>query len=437
MKTIKFDLDKNFGKFKILNATNGGPLFSRRMYAQNNKNLEYYKELKIPYQRNHDSNFFPVYGGPYSHDISAIFPNFELDETNPSNYDFTCTDEAILCSLMAGTKTFFRLGQSIEHQIKKHHTLPPKDFNKWARICEHIIRHYTEGWANGFKHDIKYWEIWNEPETVGDDAPESSTWGGTKAEFFDFYEIVAKHLKKCFPKLKIGGPAVSHSVDWSDEFLCEMQKRNVPIDFFSWHLYASEPTKVAEKSNRYKVLLDKYGYGNAESILNEWNYIRCWVGEEFEYSLEVIRNIKGASYILGAMCEAQKAPIDMLMYYSTMPHAWNGVFDYYTKKPIKGYYSLKWAGEFYELEKEVREEEKFDDIYTLCGVDKNGKVRAIINHYSDNDLKQNEMVKVDFNKNAEYDIYLLDNNHNGEYIKTTSNLTFELPVHTCVYIKER
>ncbi len=49
--------------------------------------------------------------------------------------------------LDAGTKTFFRLGQTIEHQIKKHGTIPPRDFKKWAVICEHIIRHYTEGWV--------------------------------------------------------------------------------------------------------------------------------------------------------------------------------------------------------------------------------------------------------------------------------------------------
>ena len=438
MQTIKFDVCKDFGKFKVLNATNGGPLFSRRMYAQNNINLEYYKALKIPYQRNHDANFFPVYGGPYAHDISAIFPRFELDETNPENYDFTCTDEAIFCSLLAGTKTFFRLGQSIEHQIKKHHTLPPKDFHKWARIAEHIIRHYTEGWADGFKHDILYWEIWNEPETVGDDAPESATWGGTTLEFYDFYEVVAKHLKKCFPNLKIGGPAVSHSVDWTDGFLREMQKREVPIDFFSWHLYACEPTKFTEKSHRYKVLLDKYGYGNAESILNEWNYIRCWFGEEYQYSINAIHGIKGASYVLGAMCESQKTPdIDMLMYYSTMPHTWNGVFDFYTKKPLKTYYVFKWVGEMCELCKEIREENKVDDIYTLCGADKDGKISCIVNHFSDNDDKANEQVKIEFNKNANYDIYLLDKDNDATFVKTTSELVFDMPVHSCIYIKER
>jgi hypothetical protein len=57
------------------------------------------------------------------------------------------------------------LGASIEHGEKKG-TYPPQDYAKWARICEHIILHYTKGWANGFHYDITYWEIWNEPDAV-------------------------------------------------------------------------------------------------------------------------------------------------------------------------------------------------------------------------------------------------------------------------------
>ena len=48
-----------------------------------------------------------------------------------------------------GTKVFYRLGASIEHK-KKFGTFPPADFKKWAEICEHIIHHYTQGWANEF-----------------------------------------------------------------------------------------------------------------------------------------------------------------------------------------------------------------------------------------------------------------------------------------------
>jgi len=41
-----------------------------------------------------------------------------------------------------------------------------------------------------------------------------------------------------------------------------------------------------EKAKRIKALLKKYNYNNAESILNEWNYIKGWTNE-FVYSLEI------------------------------------------------------------------------------------------------------------------------------------------------------
>ena len=436
MQILKFNLEKTYGKFKILNATNGGPFHKRHAKDQFRSNFKEYKAARIPYSRNHDSNLSgSIYGGPYAHDISAIFPDFNADENDPKSYDFACTDESILATLEAGTKTFFRLGQSIEHQIKKHATLPPKDFGKWARICEHIIRHYTEGWADGFTHDMPYWEIWNEPD-LDADSPIKKTWGGTKAQFFDLYEITAKHLKACFPHLKIGGPALAFDEQWADDFLCEMKKRKVALDFFSWHVYSNEPKWVIEKGERLRAILDKYGYTQTESILNEWNYVKGWT-DEFLYSVESIHGIKGAAFLASVIALSQRSSIDMLMYYDTRPSVFNGVFDYYTYRPLKGYYPMKWYGDFYDLEQEVRAENELEDIYTLCGVDENGKLTAMITRYSDNDEKENVQIKVDFGKVAQYDIYLLDKDHDGEWIKTTDDLTLDMPVHSCIYIKEK
>ena len=229
METLKFDCSRKYGKFKILNATNGGPWHKRHAADQFRSNFNDYKAAGFPFSRNHDSAVCTVYGGPYSHDITNIFPDFDADPLDPGSYDFPCTDESILVTLDAGTETFFRLGQTIEHQIKKHGTLPPKDFKKWAVICEHIIRHYNEGWADGYHLNIRYWEIWNEPDLDEDDSADKRTWGGTKAEFFDFYESAAKHLKGCFPTLKIGGPAAAyHGEEWIEDFQREMSARNVP-----------------------------------------------------------------------------------------------------------------------------------------------------------------------------------------------------------------
>ncbi len=435
METLKFQRTDN--KFKILNATNGGPWHKRHANDQYRSNFEDYKAARMPYSRNHDACLCSTYGGPHSHDITAIFPDFSKDADDPASYDFACTDESVLVTVDAGTQIFYRLGQSIEHHIKKYGTVPPADFEKWAKICEHIIRHYNEGWANGFKLNIEYWEIWNEPDLDPDDSPNKRTWGGTKLQFFDLYEITAKHLKKCFPNLKIGGPALAYNEEWAADFLKEMKKRGVAIDFFSWHIYCTEPVKMMEKAQRIKKLLVDNGYGDAESILNEWNYVKGWT-EQFVYSIKSIIGIKGAAFTMSCITESQKSDcIDMLMYYDTRPSAFCGAFDYYTYEKNKGYYPLFWYGKFYDLARELRCENEPERIYTLCGEDKNGKIMCIVTNYCDDDEAPNKEITLDFGKDGEYEIYLLDGDHDGELVKTTKELTFDMKNQSCILIKEK
>ena len=435
METLRFNLNQEGKKFKILNATNGGPWHKRHATDQLRSNFADYKAARIPYSRNHDSAVCGIYGGPYSHDITCIFPNFDADPYDPDSYDFACTDESILVCLDAGTKTFFRLGQTIEHQIKKHGTLPPKDFKKWAVICEHIIRHYNEGWADGYELDMPYWEICNEPDLDPDESTNKRTWGGAKAQFFDLYEITAKHLKACFPHLKIGGPALAHNEEWAEDFLCEMQKRNVPMDFFSWHIYCTEPMDMTAKAERIKALTVKYGYEKAESILNEWNYVRGWE-EDYLYSIKAIHGVKGAAFTMACISEAQQAPIDMLMYYDTRPSCFNGAFDYYTYEKLPGYYPLYWYGMLYNCVKEIKADNKIENIYSLCGVDENSKSTSIITHYSENDDTKAKKISVDFGKEGTYKIYLLDKKHNTELIKTTDKIELDMDLFATVIIKE-
>ena len=66
METLIFVLNKTFGHFKPINATNGGPLYKRHATDQCRSNFEAYKVARIPYSRNHDSNMLQIYGGPYS-----------------------------------------------------------------------------------------------------------------------------------------------------------------------------------------------------------------------------------------------------------------------------------------------------------------------------------------------------------------------------------
>lgn len=350
---VTVDPSETIGPIKIMNAVNNGP--SKGLADQGRGNFAAYKALRIPYARTHDSINQASSNG-HTVDISAVFPDFNADETDPANYDFTYTDRFLENIIAAGTEPFFRLGQTIENGIKKYHVFPPKDYAKWARICEHVIRHCNEGWCNGHKWNIKYWEIWNEPDAQTDELRHtSSQWQGTRVQFFEFYKVAAQHLKKCFPHLKIGGPSLGWRKDWTEAFLAYQQKAGTEIDFFSWHDYERRPDRaIRRKAYAFRELLDRYGYSKAESIMNEWNYIKEWT-IDFPYAVRAMSKEKGGAYTAMTLSLGQDAPIDMLMYYDARPGTvYNGLFDFYTYAPRPAYYALfSWA-DMRELGTQVR-----------------------------------------------------------------------------------
>ena len=437
MDIISFDTKKEYGALRRMNAANNGPAFKRHASDQNSGgNLALYSALRIPYARNHDANFNSGYGGPYTVDISAVFPNFDADENDPASYDFACTDEYIAVTELSGTKTFFRLGQSIEHRIKKYHIFPPKDNAKWARICEHIILHYNYGWADGYEYGIEYWEIWNEPD-LGIDDDNKRTWAGTSEEFYDLFEVSAKHLKAKFPELRIGGPAVTFPNDWAERFLAEMHRRDVPMDFFSWHVYAREPEWILEASRRAREMMNKNGYGSAESILNEWNYVRSWEGLNFKYSLKSIIATKGGSFAFATMAECQKnSDVDMLMYYDARPCSFNGIFDDYNDA-LPGYYSFLWFAYMKDNGNEIRCEGAPENIYTLATKSASGKVMAAITYYTEREeLAEPKEIEVKFGGIRPFMAYILDGEIGEVTGEAVRDLVFEMKPFTTVFIKQ-
>ena len=62
----------------------------------------------------------------------------------------------------------------------------------------------------------------------------------------------------------------------------------------------------------------------------------------------------------------------------------------------------------YGLGAEVRCDKDPENIYTLAGVDKDGKATCIITHYSENDDAEAKDVFVDFGRDGKYEVYLLE-----------------------------
>ena len=287
----------------------------------------------IPRSRLHD--VCSPWGWGQFVDIPNIFPNFDADVNDPASYNFYFTDEYIGCIIKTGAQIVNRLGVSIEWFSKKIQSHPPKDFQKWAEICEHVIRHYNEGWADGFHYGIEYWEIWNEPENP-------PMWQGTKAEYFELYRVSSMHLKKCFPDLKIGGyggcgfyaafrPEMNDFyksfLTWYQDFLTMVKENGCPLDFYSWHIYTNKIEEIRLSQEYVRKYLDDMGFTHTESHLNEWNY-----GGEGQ-AFDKMDTIIGASFDAAAMITMQECGIDLGMFYcadGTM--AYSALTDLRTKK---------------------------------------------------------------------------------------------------------
>ncbi len=305
---------------RALHGVNGGPLAAGGLLDLSAR----WKEAAFPLARLHDSHW----PNPDVVDVHAVFPDFSADPAKPDSYDFERTDEYVKAVIDTGAAVVYRLGESIEHQKAKRHARPPKDFDRWAAVCVGIVKHYTEGWAKGFKHPIRYWEIWNEP----DNRP--NCWTGSDADYLKLYAATAKALRAAFPKLKIGGPGLGNSGTLAKDelqpppFLRDLLARckadNLPLDFFSWHAYTADPDELVRRAKGVRKLLDAAGFKSTESHLNEWNYLpdNDWNGLMAKGALvrqkwyDRLNGPEGAAFVVASLIRLQDAQLDAACYFT-------------------------------------------------------------------------------------------------------------------------
>ncbi len=338
------DFSVHVGGIRPLHGINKGPLAPGGIFDV----IKEQKELGIPFTRLHDCGW----PNPYVVDHHAVFPNPDADPSLPESYDFALTDEYIAAIRQTGAEPIYRLGESIEHTSVKRYVHPPADMEKWTAICLGIIRHYNEGWANGFHYNIRYWEIWNEPEN------RPVMWSGTDDDYLRLYRTAATAIKKEFPNVKVGGPALGASghfsegefrpTDFAKNFLAMCRDQGVPLNFFSWHCYTDDPSELSKRSRAIRSLLDSQGFTETENHLNEWNFLpnNDWgsiMGTATpvtrERSYEVMAGAPGAAFVATALMELQDTPINVCNFF----HGELGAFGIFSEQgvPLKVYQALR------------------------------------------------------------------------------------------------
>ena len=383
MNTIFVDFNSSLGKVKRMHAVNNVQTVPYDFYG----GLDRLAEAHVPYSRLHDTGYYSAVSPLV--DIADVFPDFDADENDPCSYDFSFTDVLLSEMHEKGIKPFYRLGATIEnfHNIKAYNIYPPKDFAKWARICEHIIMHYNEGWANGFHMDIEYWEIWNEPEN-NPVIEENPCWRGTKEEFFELYRVSSTYLKAKFPHLKIGGyascgfyaltntfiqaanssPQKEYFIEFFEDFLDFSRKNGCVIDFFSWHSYTSVDRNMIY-ARHIRERLDAYGFTECEVFLNEWNPKYKNRGKSCD-----------AADVLAMMLAMQNTPTDMCMYYDAAERSqYCGIFDPVTHGIFKTYYAFFIFGQMYAMGEQCLSQVNGENLFVMAAKGAGKKAFAIVN----------------------------------------------------------
>ena len=373
-----FDFSKETGPIRPMHAVGQPP---RR--GIEGTYMHYLTDAHIPFSRLHDVG--GDYGGNMFVDIPNIFRDFSANEYDPASYDFTFTDLLIKQLIEAECEPIYRLGVTIENYnfMKAYRIFPPSDFAKWARVCEYIIKHYNEGWANGFHYGIKYWEIWNEPDNARE-LNLNMMWQGTMQEYFELYETTAKHLKKRFgDSIKVGGFASCgfygavrenpsdrelYFVEFFEKFLDHVVETNSPIDFFSWHSYASVDATM-KMADFVDAELTKRGLGDLETQCNEWNN-----ASQLKFRGTSFASAEAAAMMIGM----HDKKTDMMCYYDARlgQSMYGGLFDPMHHVPLCAYYSFKAFGELYALGNRVEAVSDKSGVWTLAAAD--GEKHAIL-----------------------------------------------------------
>lgn len=432
---MTIDFGQPLGAFKPLNGVNGGPF----NYASQQVPIEgYHAAAGFTSTRLHDASW----PHPDAVDINTIFPLFNADADDSANYIFAKTDDYLLPLVRNGSAIIYRLGVSIEHKTQ-YFIQPPRDYDKWAKICVNIIRHYNEGWANGYHYNIRYWEIWNEPEG-------KAMWLGTTEQYLKLYEVTSRAIRAHDPSLKIGGPASTGAQSAiMKPFVEYCRSKDLPMDFCSWHLYSDRVGDYVRNTHIVRRLLDEHGFNNTQSFLDEWHFIPSWAKLSPKDSLDTAVEKafastitgKGAAFSAAVLMQLQDCPVDVTNFYCADYSPWS-MFDVFGV-PGKVYFAFKAYHELTQLPERVSCTWEADSTITAAAsrsTDRNNAALLVSN--TGTKVRTLSAALRHFNDGGKIavDLFLVDDRHQlslsgHRELNASALLTLQLPATSVTLVK--
>jgi len=282
--TATIHFDEEFGRIAPIHGVNNGPLVRKSWEIEDCQPIWYssnytdeYNQMQIPSSRTHgegpgdmnriwvhaDENGVPVYEG--------------YDPLDISNYDFSETDQRVQSTMATShTSVYWRLGYPKAYPTYEDCSdwrSPPDNVTIFAQAAVQVLKHYREGWNDGFYFDsFDAVEVWNEPYL-------SDWWSGTADEYFELYHAVNTAVTNEFGDEidVVAAITISGGTEgFSGRFLELAQQNNEPIDAVYVHLYRINPSQTTyfftHPTNSLGPFLAQYGYSeNTPVYITEWN----------------------------------------------------------------------------------------------------------------------------------------------------------------------
>lgn len=302
---------------------------------------ELFCSMHVPYVRN--SGWDTKYT-KHAFLVSCIFPNENADDADPSNYDFSLTDQYMMSIYNCSAECIYSFSDSDADS-----SFCFNDPDKWVRVCLYIIRHYNNYWANGYAFGIKHFELV---------PPSCSCERYGKGEVHKLYEKLARAIKLAGESYMIGGMSFeSYCTDGRDLLKLCASKR-IPLDFISMTYFGDSVTELYEACEKYEAMILNLGLSDTYIMLSAWNYMKnvsdtCTprtIAENADgrHSIEAKKlflaqaDIEGASFCASALLSLDSARrVRWAFYYDAQPSVskYCGLCDRYGN-PEKPYYAF-------------------------------------------------------------------------------------------------
>lgn len=202
-------------------------------------------------------------------DPTSLFPDWSADPNDPASYNFAATDAWVDAVHAIGAEVLFTVASSIPKN-----KLPADDVEVYGRVVEHIVRHYSQGWAGGPATPVRRYEFGDQP----DFGP--LHFAGRPEEFYAMYRAFCEAVHRVDATLIVGGPSVAFSLEadspYREGFLRFVRENDLPLHFFSflWFTDGSrDPMDYRYVARELRAVLDGHGFTDTELTLSYWNYL--------------------------------------------------------------------------------------------------------------------------------------------------------------------